>query len=466
MKLNRTVVFAFLTILTVSIVYLFDYEAEKKSDPENASLILGYDIDQINYFQIIKGDSKIALQKSEQGWSLLEPIQDIADDNNIEDFLKKMTSERQISVVKNTKEDLTEIELREFGLDKPEAILVFKNNLGHTKRISVGSVQNFEGDSFVRVDTENRVLLAKSLWTTQAKNEMIFYRDKRLFRGNLAHIENIRIKSLRDDFQLHKINNIWVGKGEDVPLDQNKIRELLTKIVDTKIEQYLFEGEPSHRVIQEKGLEKEQAVYIELSSPEASWAAAINLHVQDKSLYALTERPTFFVRIDVGAWETFGNLELDGFKDRTSALAFSRKDVSKLYFKENNLERELFVENGNWVTKKDGESKLMNQDLINKVLDDVHDMKISQFVESSEAKSKFSGNNILILKSGAEKLLLQLNWGPSFSLNKGGDSKDYYYARTHQSEVIFALEKEMIDSLSLAKMAEPVKKDQQGGRVE
>lgn len=228
MKLNRTVVFAFLTILTVSIVYLFDYEAEKKSDPENASLILGYDIDQINYFQIIKGDSKIALQKSEQGWSLLEPIQDIADDNNIEDFLKKMTSERQISVVKNTKEDLTEIELREFGLDKPEAILVFKNNLGHTKRISVGSVQNFEGDSFVRVDTENRVLLAKSLWTTQAKNEMIFYRDKRLFRGNLAHIENIRIKSLRDDFQLHKINNIWVGKGEDVPLDQNIIARELT----------------------------------------------------------------------------------------------------------------------------------------------------------------------------------------------------------------------------------------------
>lgn len=467
MKINRTAIFAFLTLVTVSLVYLFDYDAEKKQEQKDTAVVLDYQIDQINYFQIIKGESKLALQKNEQGWSLLEPIQDIADNDNVEDFLKRMTTEKQISVVKNTKEDLTEIELKEFGLDKPEAVFVFKNNLGNTKRISVGSVQNYEGDSYLRVDSENKVLLVRSVWTSQAKNDMIYYRDKRLFRGNLAHIDNIRIKSLRDDFQMHKIDNIWAGKGEMVPLDQNKVRELLSSIVDAKIEAYLFEGEPSHRIIQEKGLEKEKAIYLELSSVDTSWAAAINLHVQDKTLYALTERPTFLVRLEVDAWEKFGNLEMDGFKDRTTPLAFNRKEVSKLYFKENGTEKEISVEGGNWSFKKGDSFQILDQQLINNTIDQIHEMKISSFIEDDKVKEKFSGSNILILKSAADKLLLQLNWGPSFSVTKDGKSQDYYYTRTHQSDVIFAMEKPLIDSLALTKLVEVSSdKQKQGAHVE
>ena len=48
-----------------------------------------FDQSQINLIELEKKDEKIALQKNEKGWSLIEPIQDQADNDQIEEFLKK-----------------------------------------------------------------------------------------------------------------------------------------------------------------------------------------------------------------------------------------------------------------------------------------------------------------------------------------------------------------------------------------
>ncbi|MGZ3692617.1 MAG: hypothetical protein ACXVAX_14000, partial [Pseudobdellovibrio sp.] len=85
---------------------------------------------------------------------------------------------------------------------------------------------------------------------------------------------------------------------------------------------------------------------------------------------------------------------------------------------------------------------------MSKTIKHIHDLKISDFIDS-DVKDKFVGQNMLILKSESDKLLLQLNWGPSFKQMKNGVETEYYYARTQLSEKIFALEKEVIESLNL-----------------
>lgn len=463
-KYSRTLVFAALTLLTVSIVYFFD-AAKMRSESER-SRILGYEQDQISYLQVIKGDQKMGLQKNENGWSLREPIQDQGDNENIERFLGSATEEVQISVVKNAEAELTETELSEFGLDKPEAIFNFKNNLGHTKKISVGSIKSYEGNTYLRVDSENRILLASPFWNTQAQNEMIYYRYKKLYRGNPAQIEKIKIKSLQETFEIVKKNHVWSSVADTHPLDQNRIRELIRKIVDTEINEYIFEGEPSVKYLTEKGLNDEAVLNIEMFSEESNWSVKINLNTKDKALYAFTERPTFFLKIELDAWEQFGNLKLDDLRDRESALEFNEKEVAKIYYKSEGIEHDIFLEGASWKEKRSQSQVDLDAARVSEVLAQIKALKISEFLPPSEADEKFSGDNMLILRSAADKLLLQLNWGPQFAMKASTEEKEYFYARTHQHAEIFAIEKKTIDDIGIKDLVQQPNAEKPGDAVE
>ena len=470
MKFNKTYIFAAVTALVVLGVYVFDYKAEQSKIKSETAIILNQDMNQISYMQIVKPDIKIGLQKTEKGWSLLEPIQDVADNNNIEELIKTLSTEKQISIVKQSETPLTEIELREFGLDKPAIIFNLKDNLGHTKKVSVGSVKNFEGNSYVRVDVDNKIIIASPVWIARAENQLIYYREKKLYRSSLANINKMKIKSVRDEFSLKKVGDKWTDTLHGYELDQNKVRDILKKVSETNISEYTFEGEPSAKLVKEKGLDKPQ-VSIRLQSEDSDWEVALNLHSDDKAVYALTERPTFLVKVDTEAWLSFGNLFLDDLRDRSTPLAFNLAEVKKIYFKENDKELKLIYSGGNW--KPEGNtpaSTVLNDASITKALNNAHGLKISEFIDDSAKQEKFEGQNMLILKSDTEKLVLQLNWGPSFKEKKSGSEKEYYYARTHLSNKIFALEKSLVDSLNLvdspAAQEEPAKEKIEGASVE
>ncbi len=331
MRINKTMLFALVSGLIITGIYIFDYKAAEKNLADQQALILNQDLAQINYLQIIKPDLKISLQKNETGWRLLEPLQDAADSNNIEDLLGKLVKERQISVVMQSENVFSNEDLQEFGLDKPALEINFKNNIknntGATKKVSVGSVKNYEGYSYLRIDSENKIILANPVWHEASKNELIYYREKKLYRSSLANIVKMKVRSVRDEFELKLIDGKWLhssttgsntGSNTGMVLDQNKVREVLKKISGINILQYVFEGKPSAALVKKKGLHEKQ-VYLNLYTKNTRWSATLSLNTEDKALYALTESPSFIVKIDIPAWETIGNLKLAELRELSSA---------------------------------------------------------------------------------------------------------------------------------------------------
>ena len=109
----------------------------------------------------------------------------------------------------------------------------------------------------------------------------------------------------------------------------------------------------------------------------------------------------------------------------------------------------ILLNSGNWLMGSSSSPYVeMDTAQISRILKKIRDLKISEFV-SPETQAKFVGNNMLILKSDTDKLVLQLNWGPSIKIKKGDIEKDYLLARTHLSQTIFALDKSLIDNLEL-----------------
>lgn len=449
MKINKTAVFALLTISLTAFVYFYEYKDSLEKEKAEQSEILQFDITQINYFQIIKPELKIAFQKNEKGWQLIEPIFEVADSQKVEELLTVLSTEAPEATVKTTDSAFSEPELSEYGLDKPAITFVFKNNSGLTRKISVGSVRNNENQSYLQVDSGNRIILGGTTWSTRAQDNLIYYRDKRLFRESMATVKRISIKSLNEIVEIKRADNKWVAGQTSHELDQFQIRDILRKISDAQIEEYIFEGEPSQSLLKEKGLDN-PAVTIELFTENSSWLAKLNANTADRKLYLLSDRPTYLAQVNPLVWETVAGLTNDGLRDRVTAFAFNAEEVKKIYFKNNDKETNLIFNSGAWLMGSTNSPYLeVDKSEIARTIKNIHNLKISEFIDEN-VKEKFVGQNMLILKSDTEKLVLQLNWGPSFTIKKDGVEKEYFYARTHLSDSIFALDAEIIANLNLS----------------
>lgn len=451
MKFKKTYLFAVLVFGLLAVVYFLDYRRDEKGEQQHESemQVIKFDREQINMLEIIKKDEKILLQKSEKGWSLVEPIQDKGDDDQIEKLIGSIADEKMLAIAKET-EHITDSDLAEYGLDQPLAVYVIKNNLGQSKKITIGTQKNFEGNSYLRIDSENRVYVATSVWFTKAENRLIYYREKRLYRSQLADINRVKIVSLNDNFELKRNANIWSSVQTENILDQNKVREIIRKISETLVQDYVFDGEPSNALIEEKKLNRKPIVRVEFGTSEGDWAVDININETENAVYALTDRPTRLVKLDPTSWEFFGNLNLDSLRDRVSMTRFSLNQVQKMYVKLNGQELNFSKVDDRWVY--DGiETSSSDSELILEVLGKIHDLEISEFIDRKQA-NHFKGNDMVILKTEANNLVYQLNWGPDFKLKKNGKEKDYFYSRTQISSSIFAIEKEHIDGVGLEKL--------------
>lgn len=457
MKFKATIILAVVALLFGAGVYFFEYkkQAQEAVEKEENTKIIAFEKNQINYIEIQKEQTKYVLQKSETGWAILEPIQDAADNDQVEGLIDALTEEKYIAVAKETNEE-AQLKLPEYGLDNPYATFNFKNNLGKSKKIAIGLQKNFEGNSFIRIDSENRVLVATPAWWVKATQGLIVYREKRIYRTSLGKVEDIKVQSLQDKFELKRIDNKWVhAEHPEMALDQNKVRDMLKQIAESSIQEYVVDGEPSKAQLVEKKLIN-PPVNIQLQTADTSWSVGINQSEKDNAIFAITDRPTNLLKLDSSKWEFFGNLNFDSLRDRTSLLQFNLSEVSKIFYKDQTTEYNFFKEGGQWkaVLGQPENTEFSPTELV-KALNHIHDVEISEFLDLGLKKydeKLFSGKNMIILKADSDNLVFQLNWGPELKIKKKGEEKEYYYARSSVSPMVFAIEKSKMNLENFAQV--------------
>ncbi len=461
MKFKTTILFAVATIILGLSVYFFDIKKESvEAEAQKInSKILKFDKNQINFIEIQKNNDKYVLQKSQDGWSILEPIQDSADNDQVENLIEQLVAENYSAVAKETAKnikDSTNLRLSEFGLEKPFASFNFKNNLGQSEKISIGSQKNFEGQSFVRIDSDNQVLVAAPLWLAKAEQPLMTYREKRLYRSPLGSVVGVNVVSLQDKFELKRQDNKWISpQHPEFELDQNKVRDALKQIAESPIQDYVVDGEPPQSMLTGKKLVP-APVTIQFQTALSNWSVAINQSEKDNAIFALTNRPTNLLKIEPSRWELLGNLNLDGLRDRSSTLRFNLNDIKKVYYKTQDEEFTFAKEKDVWKVQQGApaETEFSAGEFVH-FLNRIHDLEVSEFLDLELKKQPglpFSGKNMLILSSETDNLIYQLNWGPELKLKRKGSEKEYFYSRTNLNPTIFALEKSKIQLLGISQV--------------
>lgn len=462
-KTKTTILFVFAAVLLSAAIFFYELVVKKRQlEVENQQRqLIEFDRNQINYIVIenLGPDSvanaatgavaaadidRIVLQKGQDGWNLLEPIQDKADQSNIDAMVENIKSQNE------KKLNIEATDLSEYKMDKPASYWTIKTAAGKSVKVVVSQENNFEGYPFIKIADSADINLGGSFWKTLSHESITYFRDKKLFRHAIEKMNRVQIQSLSNAVDLIKRDDLWAVSGHtEIALDQNKVKNFLLKLNALEVVEYLSDGEPSQSQIKQKGLDKNY-VQIGLFSTESNWSVKFQLDEKTNGLYGLTDRPTQLVKLDILKWEMLANLNLDQFRDRSSAFTFNSNDVQKMYIKTQTGELEM-LKKSRWKIERSTMPDIrveaeVNPDQVDNYLQDLSKQELTYFLEKSDF-GKLTGINMIILKAENDQLLMQLNWGPQSKKNIFGVEKDFFLARTQLDPNVFGLSIDSINRL-------------------
>lgn len=244
-------------IVVLLLLYTFFYEVKKpqveKQKQEKESQLVSLLPEQIERVTLDRKKEKIVLVRKETGWFFLEPFEDEADSNVVDDYIQSLHRERFFEKVEAPEE--TTLDPKTFGFDEPLAQIEFEDSSKSKNLFVISSKKNFEGNAFLKIGDDPRVYVVNTLWQSLALRETNDFRDRRLLRSSMSSIDRVRFKNKKGYFELTKNENNWILVSDpDAKLNQNKVREFLTSLNDSKYSRWLLKNELSASNLKTYGL--------------------------------------------------------------------------------------------------------------------------------------------------------------------------------------------------------------------
>lgn len=283
---------------------VYDYFQDKKKEGKTMeeSRLLTVNFEQVDSFEIKKGEHKILLKRSVDGWELVEPLQDLADNTVADDFVKGAVPERIIEVAKEG----SDINWSLYGLDKPLGMVTFKTSTGAQNVFEISERRNFEENVFARRDQENRVLVLNSVWQNRVNKTALDFRDRRFLRHKIASVDVLNLKNEKGLLALQRVDGKWqLSNKKDITLDQNKVRDLLTVIADAK----------AAEIFADKTLPVQKKLFtLDLALGDKKWSADVG-QAKDLLIYAKVSEPPFQFKMEPGALDKLIKMTSEDLKE-------------------------------------------------------------------------------------------------------------------------------------------------------
>lgn len=408
MKLSHLITAAVVAALAGYLAYDLRTEKTEKAQKELESKLFDLNFDQVNRVRLQKGsEPAVQLSRTENGWSLDEPVQDQSDNLFVDDFVQRLLSEKVISVAREG-EDL---DLAVYGLTEPLGFFEFQTQSGEVRKLLISGKSNFENNSFARIEGQPRVLVVNSAWASHLDRTARDFRDKRLFRGRIGEIRSLQWKNPKGEFALERQDNTWKVRGEsDLELDQNRVRELLTMLNETRIYDVSSESPSSSSALQKRGLRRPVVTLEARVGDEGSWRVDFGRD-SEKQEFALVSEPAMILELEAVTLEKFERVTLDGLREKKKAFDVDLSSVQKMRWK-TPLKTTLFVkENGKWSIE--GQDQALDSARVQKWIEEIRDARVERYAQGGETRGFQGSNQLQLFGQNQDKPLFEMSWGES-----------------------------------------------------
>ncbi len=406
---------AFLILAVAVIGYaIFDFVSEKKNEEHKSetSLILNWKADQVDELTWLEGPEKMKLVRSPEGWKFTEPLQEKADSESITTFIEGLVLEKSNAVVVEG----AAIDWKTFGLDMPKAKIKIRKNSGEEAEFLISAKKNFSGDSYFRVGTENKVFLVSSTWQQKAEKKVLDFRDRRWARLSPADVETIFFQKGKNQLSLSKKGNDWIQSTENqIKLDQNKVRKLLTDLTNNQVTGF--------------GLKADSAPMAKLLltlKDGKIWTGEFGV-TKDKKHVLYVKELGLSMELAAQNADDIYRLDTDSLRDRSEPFQVRREDIKKIEINLGSQKWTMTSDKDKWSLAPGSTGAILNEGLLTTLLGKVASLQVAEFISTNDAVNKSASQDQMILYSGDGKLLLDLKLtGPQPHKVNGLDKSVYF----------------------------------------
>lgn len=432
----------------------YDYLNSKKVEESKnrAALMVTLNKDQISKITLKKPNETVLLEKTVDGWSLVEPLRDRANSSLVEEFVDGIVTEKSVKEIATD----SSLDFKNYGLDQPRGEITVADNAGQSETFTVGSIKNFQGESFVYLPQHKKLVVAANTWFAKANKTGNEFRDRRWMRSSNADSSYIRIERLRDqkleiiefekkDFEKEGLAE-WIiprkmDHGKAWKIDQNKVRELLNKLNVTDAIEFIGEGQPTIAEMKKWRMDHPQLkIQVMDSSKKVKWEGQFATG-EDKISRAKILDPSFILKVNASDLAPFMDFTEDSMRDRREAFNFDRLAVKKIRILYQGTAKEFDAssERGRYLLKQ------------------LAEFQVSRFDESSALKKMNLDEKDLIhsleLQDGSGKNLFQIQFSKNYSLEEknGAETgrRSLYFIKTTLTDQIVSLLESDINTLKL-----------------
>lgn len=426
---------------------LLDYkrEMDEEARKEEDALVLYLKNDQISEIEFTMKDpssvlvqgreivtNQFTLKKNKEGWSFVEPWQEAADAESIEQFLNSLNGEKATEVVGLGESP----DWAKFGLQKPRGSLSFKDQGGRTVKIDVSNRKNFEGGSYLRRNDENKVLVGSSGWNAKVEKKIFDFRDKRLLRLSSNQIEKFSVARGKEVFEFSFANGQWVLTSKPTwKLDPLRVKELLNSLTGNVIVEYFKEGSilPDDR--KKFGVDRSEIIVKMLLRDNKNWQARVGSLKGGVYPVEILDPPMIVAMAAVDGEKLF-KLKAENLRDRTTPFEFDKDQVQKIELKVSEKSQALET----MLEKKD--------QAFASLIDKIRALEAMEFLEGT---SEVPGGirRTLQLRNGDGKILMELALGRSQKKKINGIEKVYYTAQSSLVNELMTIDEKRINELGI-----------------
>lgn len=438
----------------------YDYQSEQKNlqQKENTAVLLTLKSDQISEINIRNNQQIIHLNRQANEWMLTQPIQEMADNNFVKNFIEDLSKEKIISTISTSNKNL---ELKTFGLDSPLYEIEMIDNAKTSQKFLISDVKNFEGNNYLKLIDKNDVYVVSSGWSNRATKSLLDFRDKRLLKYDISSIDSIQItadnispKDNLNSIYIFKQDTDWVlAKSADIKnkktfspvadvkkkLDQNKVREILTQVSNTEIKDFMSTGNPDSKQISSLNLNI-PLFSLNLNSKENHWKMEIFRNKENIISAIISEikigdeksNIKKLVKLIPPDLEKFQKITLNQLRDRTEPFDFNKNDIQSAVVDSKKIEGEAF------------------KDLIGKL----RNMQVFDFIESEKGlifspKSPEKEIQILLYSQDLNNPKWSLKIGSKKEISIDGIKTMVYLAKSSSYSDFFWIKENDVKELKL-----------------
>ncbi|MCG6963509.1 MAG: DUF4340 domain-containing protein [Acidobacteria bacterium] len=239
MRSGRLLALALVVIAVGAFIFIYERHLPTSEQvKERADKVLAnLKQDDVVGLDITNSHGSFQLEKKDDHWSLLKPIEAAADDSAVGSLLTALTNlkvERALApgVVKPA----------EYELDKPEMSVVIKAKDGSTARLDVGGKTALGSNRAVSIG-DGRILLCSGYFTSDLDKDLGAWRSHRVVNLFSDQVASLEVKRPTGGVQAVRKGEHWelLEPVKDLA-DRDQIRNVISDLNEIRVQQFLDTG--------------------------------------------------------------------------------------------------------------------------------------------------------------------------------------------------------------------------------